>query len=124
MNAVDETEHLMSQYRVKIGRLSSIDSFVDQYQYGTDTGIASILNMCMNCTVYKTQYKMMWCTNLQFKYCLVKRLRRRLGVRVFNKKLQRTQNCVEETIDDDFVDVIDVRFPDVTVFVGIQQLTV
>jgi len=67
---------------------------------------------------------MMRCTNLQFKYSFVKRLRRRLGVRIFNHELQRAQNCVEETIDDDFVDVIDVRFPDVTVFVGIQQFTI
>jgi len=63
-------------------------------------------------------------TNPQFEYSLIQWLGRRLGVRVFNHELQRTHNRVEETVDDDFVDVIDVSVPDVAVGAGIEQLTV
>jgi len=59
-------------------------------------------------------------TNLQFKNSLVEWLHCCLGIRVFNHKLQRTHNCVEEAINDNFVHVVDIRFPDVTVRVGIQ----
>jgi len=61
----------------------------------------------------------MWFTNLQFKYGLVEWLGRRRG-RVFNHKLQRTHNRVEEAVDDNLIDVIDVRLPDVAVDIGVQ----
>ena len=63
-------------------------------------------------------------TNLQFKYSLVEWLSCRLGVRVFNHELQRTHNCVEETVHDNLIDVIDIGLPNVTFRIGIQQFTV
>ena len=61
---------------------------------------------------------------LQFESGLEERLDAGVWLSVAEQETQAALDRVEEPVDDDLVDVVDVRAPDVCVWVRLQQLLV